>query len=148
MAYFELDVTKARGIKTIEVVATGNGEKSTYKVEIDVVNPNPITSRVIDKELQDNGNGTLEFSTFGVPGSNHATIEFSTLPPMDFSRRMEYLIRYPHGCVEQTTSSIFPQLYLADVFDLTDKKKQEIKRNIEIAINKLGCFQNATGGLG
>jgi uncharacterized protein YfaS (alpha-2-macroglobulin family) len=148
MAYFELDVTKARGIKTIEVVAAGNGEKSTYKVEIDVVNPNPITSRVIDKELQANGNSTLEFSTFGVPGSNHATIEFSTLPPMDFSRRMAYLIRYPHGCVEQTTSSIFPQLYLADVFDLTNKKKQEIKRHIEIAINKLGRFQNATGGLG
>ena len=148
MAYFELDVTKARGIKTIEVIASGNGEKSTYKVEIDVVNPNPITSRVIDRELQANGNTTIEFSTFGVPDSNHATIEFSTLPPMNFSRRMEYLIRYPHGCVEQTTSSIFPQLYLADVFDLTDKKKQEIKHNIEIAINKLGRFQNATGGLG
>ena len=67
---------------------------------------------------------------------------------MNFSERMEYLIRYPHGCVEQTTSSIFPQLYLADVFDLTEKKKKQVQRNIEIAIGKLGRFQNATGGLG
>ncbi|WP_299117339.1 MG2 domain-containing protein [uncultured Winogradskyella sp.] len=148
MVYFELDVTKAKGINTIEVVATGNGEKSTYKIEIDVENPNPMTSRVIDKELQANGNQTINFSTFGVLGSNHATVEFSTLPPMDFSKRMEYLIRYPHGCVEQTTSSIFPQLYLADVFDLTEKKKKQVQRNVEIAIGKLGRFQNATGGLG
>ena len=44
MAYFELDVSKAKGFNTIEVVANGNGEASTYKVEIDVNNPNPITS--------------------------------------------------------------------------------------------------------
>ncbi|WP_431138042.1 hypothetical protein, partial [Psychroserpens mesophilus] len=62
-------------------------------------------------------------STFGEPGTNYATVEFSTLPPMDFSKRMAYLIRYPYGCVEQTTSSVFPQLYLTDIFDLTDKKK-------------------------
>ncbi|WP_299365092.1 MG2 domain-containing protein [Winogradskyella sp.] len=148
MVYFELDVTKAKGINTIEVVATGHGEKSTYKVEIDVENPNPMTSRVIDNELQANANTTIDFSTFGVPGTNSATVEFSTLPPMDFSRRMAYLIRYPHGCVEQTTSSVFPQLYLADIFDLTEKKKKEIQRNIENGIRRLGNFQNPDGGLG
>ena len=67
---------------------------------------------------------------------------------MDFSKRMEYLIRYPHGCVEQTTSSVFPQLFLADIFDLTPQKKKKIQRNIENGIKRLGRFQNATGGLG
>ncbi|MBC3845927.1 hypothetical protein H8K90_06020 [Winogradskyella echinorum] len=148
MVYFELDVTKAKGINTIEVVATGNGEKSTYKVEIDVENPNPFTSRVIDSELQANAKQTVEFSTFGVPGTNSATVEFSTLPPMDFTKRLAYLILYPHGCVEQTTSSVFPQLFLADIFDLTPQKKKQVQRNIESGINRLGRFQNAIGGLG
>jgi len=148
MVYFELDVTKAKGINTIEVIATGNGEKSTYKVEIDVENPNPFTSRVIDKELQANSNQTFNITTFGVPGSNSATVEFSTLPPMDFTKRMEYLIRYPHGCVEQTTSSVFPQLFLADIFDLTPQKKTQVQQNIENGINRLGRFQNSSGGLG
>ncbi|MHA7841984.1 MAG: alpha-2-macroglobulin family protein [Winogradskyella sp.] len=148
MVYFELDVSKAKGINTIEVIASGNGEKSNYKVEIDVENPNPMTSRVIDKELAANGNQTIEFSTFGEPGTNYATVEFSTLPPMDFSKRMAYLIRYPYGCVEQTTSSVFPQLYLTDIFDLTDKKKKEVQQNIENGIRRLGTFQNPDGGLG
>jgi alpha-2-macroglobulin len=148
MVYFELDVTKAKGINTIEVVGTGNGERSSYKVEIDVENPNPMTSRVIDRELQANGNQNIDITTFGVPGSNSATVEFSTLPPMDFTKRMEYLIRYPHGCVEQTTSGVFPQLFLTDIFDLTTDKKKQVQRNIENGIRRLGNFQNASGGLG
>ncbi|MFK7782183.1 alpha-2-macroglobulin family protein [Psychroserpens sp.] len=147
MAYFELDVSKAKGINTVEVIASGHGERSTYKVELDVVNPNPITSKYENAELEANSNKTLEFSTFGVLGSNTATIEFSTLPPMDFSKRLQYLIQYPHGCVEQTTSGVFPQLYLTDIFDLKYEKKQKIQSNIESGIKRLGSFQRPDGGL-
>ncbi|SHG88090.1 alpha-2-macroglobulin family protein [Winogradskyella jejuensis] len=147
MAYFELDVTKAKGINTIEVVASGNGETSYYKVEIDVENPNPISSKVIDKELQAKSSQDVTFSTFGVSGTNMATVEFSTLPPMDFNKRLAYLIRYPHGCVEQTTSGVFPQLYLTDIFDLTSTRKKEIQDNIKSGINRLASFQRHDGGL-
>ncbi|WP_431133995.1 alpha-2-macroglobulin family protein [Psychroserpens mesophilus] len=147
MAYFELDVSKAKGVNTVEVIATGNGETSTYKVELDVVNPNPITSKFETAELEANATETFSFSTFGVPGSNFATVEFSTLPPMDFSKRLQYLIRYPHGCVEQTTSGVFPQLYLTDIFDLTYEKRQKIQSNIENGIKRLGNFQRPNGGL-
>ncbi|MFG6685158.1 alpha-2-macroglobulin [Mariniflexile sp. HNIBRBA6329] len=147
MTYFELDVSKAKGINTIEVIATGNGEKSTYKVELDVINPNPITSIPIDKTLEANESQSLDFSTFGVTGTNRATVEFSTMPPMDFSRRLQYLIQYPHGCVEQTTSSVFPQLFLSDIFDLTYDKKKQIESNIKNGIIQLGHFQQTNGGL-
>ena len=147
MAYFTLDVSQAKGINTIEIIATGNGEKATYKVEIDVVNPNPITSKFIDLELQANGTQKVEFTTFGVTGSNLAEIEFSTLPAMDFNGRMQYLIRYPHGCIEQVTSSVFPQLYLANIFDLSIQHKQEMQDNIKEGIKSIGLFQNANGGL-
>ncbi|MEL6811677.1 MAG: MG2 domain-containing protein [Bacteroidota bacterium] len=144
---FEFDVLPAIEFQTIEVIASGNGESASYKVEIDVENPNPISQKTTPYTLDENGSQTLDFDTFGVPGSNGATLEFSTLPPMDFSRRMEYLIRYPHGCVEQTTSGAFPQLYLDDVFDITFTKKEEIRKNVEAAITRLGNFQTADGGL-
>ena len=147
MTYFQLDVSKAKGINTVEVIATGNGEKSTYIVELDVINPNPITSKPIDKILEGKATETVTFSTFGIAKTNSATIEFSTMPPMDFSRRLQYLIQYPHGCVEQTTSSVFPQLYLTDIFDLTLDKKQQIQNNIENGIKRLGHFQRPNGGM-
>lgn len=147
MAYFKLDVSKAKGINTVEVIATGNGERSTYKVELDVFNPNPITSIYENTKLEASTSETLTFKTFGVAGSNSATVEFSTLPPMDFSKRLQYLIKYPHGCVEQTTSGVFPQLYLADIFDLKYEKKQEIQSNIKNGIKRLGNFQRPNGGM-
>ncbi|PKA83024.1 hypothetical protein ATE92_1170 [Ulvibacter sp. MAR_2010_11] len=144
---FEFEVLPSSSIQTVEVKASGNGETASYKVEIDVENPNPITQRTVQYTLSENGNETINFETFGVAGSNGALLEFSTLPPMDFGKRMEYLIQYPHGCVEQTTSAAFPQLFLAEVFDITFDKKKEIQTNVEAAIRKLGTFQNTAGGM-
>ncbi|MEE9408806.1 MAG: MG2 domain-containing protein [Polaribacter sp.] len=147
MVYFELDVLKANDINTVEIIATGNGEKSTYKVELDVVNPNSITSKIIDKNIEGKQTQTINFETFGVEDSNTAILELSTIPQINFTRRLDYLIRYPHGCVEQTTSSVFPQLFLNDLFDLTSDMRRKIQNNIENGINRLGNFQKANGGL-
>lgn len=148
---FEFDVSTALNvtdaIQTIEVTASGNGEKASYKVEIDVENPNPISQKSTQFTIAENGSQTINFETFGVSGSNAAMLEFSTLPPMDFGRRMEFLIHYPYGCLEQTTSSAFPQLYLGEVFDITFDKKKEIEKNIKATIERLGRFQTANGGL-
>jgi len=145
MAYFDVEVIK-NGIGTIDVVVSGHGEKATYSIEVDAVNPNPVTTEVIDVVLQPNSSQKIELNTFGVIGTNRAHLEVSSLQSINFSERMQYLIRYPHGCVEQTTSSVFPQLYLSDVFDLNKDRKDEIQKNVQIAINKLAKFQKSNGG--
>ncbi|MAP55757.1 MG2 domain-containing protein [Altibacter sp.] len=144
---FEFEVLPTNTVQVIDVIASGNGETARYKVEIDIENPNPVSQKAVSYTLSENGAKAIAFETFGVAGSNEAIVEFSTLPPMDFGKRMEYLIRYPHGCVEQTTSAAFPQLFLDDVFDITFDKKQEIQKNVAAAIRKLGTYQNTGGGL-
>lgn len=144
---FDFEVLPSTAFQTIDVSVSGNGETAKYSVEIDVENPNPISQKTTQYTLTENGSETLNFSTFGVSGSNGATLEFSTVPPMNFGKRLEYLIRYPHGCIEQTTSGAFPQLYLAEVFDITYDKKQEIEKNIKAAVQRLSRFQGTDGGL-
>ncbi|MDO6515930.1 alpha-2-macroglobulin family protein [Zobellia uliginosa] len=146
MAYFELEVADFKGIGKVVVEASGNGEKASFEIPIDVVNPNPVTSDKQEVVLEPNSSKNISLETFGISGSNSAQIEFSTLPPMDFNGRMQYLIRYPHGCVEQVTSAAFPQLYLNDIFDLDGNKKKRIQQNIVRAVKTLGGYQNATGG--
>src|SRR5690606_17726556 len=41
----------------------------------------------------------------------------------------------------------FSQLFLADVFDITADKKQQIQKNVEAAIQRLNTYQNTDGGL-
>ncbi|NND63369.1 MAG: hypothetical protein HKN48_09265, partial [Flavobacteriaceae bacterium] len=144
---FEFEVLPAAQFQTIEILASGSGETAKYSVEIDVENPNPITQTTEYFTLSGNQTQEINFETFGVAGTNGATLEFSTLPPMDIDKRLGYLIRYPHGCIEQTTSGAFPQLFLDDIMDITFDKKKAINNNIEAAIRRLGNFQIGNGGL-
>lgn len=146
MAYFNLEVGSTTGIGKIDIIATSGKEKSIYSVEIDVTNPNPVTNAYSDSMIEPNSSKTISWKTFGVSGSNKASIEVSSVPTVDFGRRLNYLIQYPHGCVEQTTSAVFPQLYLTDIMDLDAVRKQDIQRNVTAGIQKLGNFQVANGG--
>ncbi len=147
MTYFDIEVLEGASITDIEVVAKGAGEKASYKVPIDIINPNPMTTEVTSVVLEPNGQEEINFEAFGISGSNSATIEMSSLPPMNFESRLSYLIRYPHGCVEQTTSAAFPQLYLEDIFSLSSEKKAKIQKNIEAAIYRLKRYIQPNGGL-
>ncbi|MET3047192.1 alpha-2-macroglobulin family protein [Flavobacterium covae] len=147
MAYFDVSVGNTTGIGKLQVIATSGNEKSIYEVEIDVINPNPVTTLTTDALLAGNAKKTMTWKAFGVTGSNHAMVEIASIPTIDFGRRLDYLIQYPHGCVEQTTSSVFPQLYLTDVIDVDSDKKSQIQRNVTAGIERLTSFQLSTGGM-
>ncbi|MEN9908236.1 MAG: hypothetical protein RLZZ540_1385 [Bacteroidota bacterium] len=147
MAYFNLVVGSATGIAKVQIIATSGKEKSVYDVEIDMTNPNPVTNTFTDVILPPNSTKTISWKTFGVSGSNKARLEVSSMPTMNLNGRLQYLIQYPHGCVEQTTSSVFPQLYLNDVVDLDATRKGIIQKNITAGITRLGSFQLSNGGV-
>ncbi|MCM4150510.1 hypothetical protein DHD05_02810 [Arenibacter sp. N53] len=146
MAYFQLKVADYSGVGRVVVEASGNGERASFEIPIDVVNPNPLTTVTEEVVLEGNSNRTLDFKTFGITGSNQAEVELSTLPPLNFNGRMQYLIQYPHGCLEQTTSTAFPQLFMADIFDISSTRKKEIQQNVENAIKRIGSYQMPSGG--
>ncbi|KGO87205.1 membrane protein [Flavobacterium rivuli WB 3.3-2 = DSM 21788] len=146
VAYFDLEVNDLIGLGKVTVTATSGKEKASYDVELDIMNPNPVTQNYKEVILEPGKQGTINWASFGVTGTNKARLEVSSFPPMDFNRRLDYLIQYPHGCVEQTTSSVFPQLYLADIADVDATRKSKIQRNVTAAIQRLGQFQVASGG--
>ena len=147
MAYFNLAVGSVTGIGKVQIVATSGAAKSVYDVEIDMTNPNPVTNKFTDVILEPNSAKTISWKTFGVTGSNKAKLEISSMPTINLNGRLQYLIQYPHGCVEQTTSSVFPQLYLSDIMDLDATRQQLTQKNITAGITKLGSFQLSNGGI-
>ena len=146
MAYFTIEVGEATGIEKVEVLVSSGKEKASYAVEIDLVNPNPVTNAYQDYIIEPNSSAKINWTTFGVSGSNSAKVEISSMPTIDINRRLQYLIQYPHGCLEQTTSGVFPQLYLADIVDMTSKQKQNIQKNVTGGITRISNLQMANGG--
>ena len=146
VVYFDLEVNDLIGIGKVTIIATSGKEKASYDVELDIINPNPVTQNYKELVLEPGKQATIGWNSFGVAGTNKARLEVSSFPPIDFNRRLDYLIQYPHGCVEQTTSSVFPQLYLADIADIDQARKSKIQKNVTAALQKLGQFQVAGGG--
>ena len=48
-------------------------------------------------------------------GTTRHRLVVAPLPDLDLLGPLRDLVRYPHGCLEQTTSKIFPQIYLRDL---------------------------------
>lgn len=77
-------------------------------------------------------------------GTANATLKLSPTPILDMDKRIKYLLNYPYGCIEQTTSAVLPQLFL-DKFS-TEFDKQKAINNINAAIERYSNFQTADGG--
>ncbi len=143
---FDLTVKSEVGIATVEVIASSGNFKGNDKIEIDIRNPNTAISRTTDYVLAAGKNWSNDMVPFGVSGTNAAIVEVSNMPPINLGSRLRYLIQYPHGCIEQTTSSVFPQLYLDQVKALTEMEKTTIQNNITAGINRLKSFVQSDGG--
>ncbi len=144
--YFSAKVNNSTGIGNIKIIASGGGEQAVYQTEIDVRNPNPYTTQVTETTLQPGQSWNSTVSMIGDVQSSKATLEVSSIPAIDLQKRLTYLITYPHGCIEQTTSAVFPQLVLNELLDLSDKQKAEIDRNVKQALQKYNNFQQSDGG--
>jgi uncharacterized protein YfaS (alpha-2-macroglobulin family) len=82
----------------------------------------------------------------GREGSNTLIASFSRLPPLNLEKRLDFLIRYPHGCVEQVTSGAFPQLFLDKILALDDNRLAEIRTNVNAGIVHVLGMQLMSGG--
>jgi len=147
LVMFDLDVKSFIGVGKVKIIAKGASETATYDVELNVRNPNPPITKVIEKELAPGEAWSTAYAPVGMPGTNRATLEVATIPPLNLTKRLDYLIEYPYGCVEQTTSAGFPQLYLGQLLDLTPRQNAEVDRNIKTTISRLKNFQTNDGGL-
>jgi hypothetical protein len=145
--YFEVQVGEQTGIAHVTVTAQSGSDKSVSNVEIDVLNPNPEITRVQSFLLEAGKNKDADAELFGLPGTNSLAVELSSIPAIDLGRRMKYLLEYPYGCVEQTISAAFPQLYLSQVMDCDENTVKRSARNVTAAINRLHSFRRPDGSL-
>ena len=115
-AMFRVRAKRATGPGAIKVSVQGLNETFTDQTDITV---RPAASLV--KNTQSGGitGGKTEVITIGntnfLPGTARTTLALSRSPVMQYGKELAYLLGYPHGCLEQTISKAFPQLYFADL---------------------------------
>ncbi|MFB6455450.1 alpha-2-macroglobulin [Chitinophaga sp. Hz27] len=146
IVYFDVKVKPQTGVAKIKVTAVSGREAAEDNVELQVRNPNPFVTNVSEYTLEAVKGWSTNYTPVGMAGTNTGVLEVSTIPSLNLGKRLQWLIGYPHGCIEQTTSGVFPQLVLNQLMDLKDSQVAEIDRNVKAGINKLRSFQTSDGG--
>ncbi|MCD4817959.1 MAG: hypothetical protein K8S23_04650 [Candidatus Cloacimonetes bacterium] len=143
--FFDLTVKDEIGVAKIKIKAVSKKYQTESNTEIAI---RPISPRIYHSEQKICAKGkSVNFAIpqKGIKGTNNSSITISKRKKVDFYKRLQFLIRYPYGCLEQTTSSGFPQLYLKNLMVLYDDSHEKIDSNINSTITRLRRFQKING---
>lgn len=144
---FKLKTGAVQGVTKVKIIARSGKYTSTYEMEVPIRIANPPTIDVQQIALQPHETKAIPVQLLGVNGTNQLIVESSSIPELNIKSRVDELIAYPHGCLEQTTSALFPQLYLNDLTTLTTSDKEMLQANIKAGFEKYKSFQTSSGGL-
>jgi uncharacterized protein YfaS (alpha-2-macroglobulin family) len=145
MVNFDLQVAERTGLAKVEINAAAGPVRTDYQVEVDVRNPNPPVTEALSSLIDINSLWETSFETIGMSGTQEAVLELSDIPPLNLAKRLQYLISYPHGCIEQTVSAAFPQLFLPAVAELSETEQSQVEENIRQAIQRISAFRTSEG---
>ncbi len=144
--FFNGTVKEELGIENITISLDSGSFSMKDTTQIDIKAPNPYTLISKNYTLDSNKSITIESPTSYIKNSNKGKITISASPIISIDHRLLWLIRYPYGCIEQTTSSVFPQLFIDKLSNANFIDKETMVHNINAGIARIATFQTADGG--
>ena len=143
---FRVRTTQRTGIATAKVIAEGNGERSEYSIGVEVRNPNPEIRRTVVKSVEPGKTFSVGVNEFGTTEVNAARVEVSSLPAIGLRDKLEFMMSYPHACLEQQTSRAFVQMLYPEVAPVTPAEKDTLSKQVRAFIARVAQFQLPNGG--
>ncbi len=141
---------RAFGKGEVLLSAQTSSERYIHKVEIPVLQPYPLTTHTIKGESAQNE--TFEIPETYMQGSTPPKIDVTVSNNFVVQLRssLNYLIGYPYGCAEQTSSKMLAMLYLepfvqGDIDEETRHLLDDRKHFISEGIDKLYDMQRESG---
>ncbi|MFN7161010.1 MAG: MG2 domain-containing protein [Candidatus Gracilibacteria bacterium] len=133
------------------ISTTGVGDHVTDRLNV-------YPAQVVDTFGQ-SGQGTGNFSTTLTSGKLSAealatgdlTIYASGGLTANLKKQLQYLLMYPYGCSEQTTSVLFSNVILKEYLEKSNLElegisSEDIEKNVSMAFQKLYNYQSDNGG--
>lgn len=144
------------------IVAGVSPDASTRKRHSDLVEskfpvryPMPLLrqNQLVSLNNQNDSNDLLKnLDQSLLQGTGQLDVEISRSLLLEAGGAIDYLLNYPYGCVEQTTSSMLPWLAVDELRDvspaLAKNTEEEVRDAVQHGVNRLLSMQNSDGGFG
>ena len=142
---YQVEVLNKTGKLKIEMDVTGGNKSMKETTDILVNYPNSYETSVTKNIINPGKDLVYTVKPKGYSEVFEAKIMVSGLKVPNFTQYAADLIDYPYGCLEQTTSSGFAQLYLDKILTLTPNENKLRLENLNIAVNRIAKYQQPSG---
>jgi len=145
---FSIVAPPSMGLAKIVVSVNSMNETFNDSTDITIRPATTLVKKSLNGEIQ--GTGTISLQHEFIPSSASAVVTVSSNPMVKLGKSLSYLIGYPYGCVEQTTSKAFPQIYFSDLVKnmrFGNSSGESPVENVQAAIVKLQGMQIYNGAL-
>jgi alpha-2-macroglobulin len=152
--YFTVKTGDAAGNVRFVATASGNGEQSRSTTEVGI-RPDLPPINIEDA-------GAVTQATLELPGKDldrfrpetlRRIVRIGPIPIVQFAGKLEHLLHYPYGCIEQTVSSAFPLIYIGDVARALDPGLFDPKKGhadpaalVQAGLSRVATMQLPGGG--
>ncbi len=143
---FDVTTPEEIGVLDFEITAVSGNEKTVEKIQIDLRPSSAALTKSQNYLTEAGKTSDMALKTFGMAGTNKAHISVSRGLNFSFEPYVDQLSRYPHGCLEQSVSAVFPQIYLNKMNILTDLQKMSFRQRFKAVIQRLRVLQQSDGG--
>jgi alpha-2-macroglobulin len=142
---FNINSLAELGTADITIIASSERKTVTQTIHLPVRASSTLLFRTEEQTIRRGEKASFEVPSDGIKGSSRLRFTVHRRGDLNIGHRLGWLIHYPYGCIEQTTSAVFPQLFLHD-FIKTDKQASSIDKNVTAGIERLKSFQLPNGG--
>ncbi|WP_084650715.1 alpha-2-macroglobulin family protein [Runella zeae] len=154
---FVVKAAQAMGTGTITVTVNNGKEKFVEKTELTVRPASSLLKTAQSGSIAAGSQGMIDLRGNDlIPNTVSSKIIVSRSPMVQYAKALDYLLGYPHGCIEQTISKAFPQIYFADIAKSIAPKTYVVKTgasdfnpnfNVQAAIQKIESMQLPSGAV-
>ncbi|MEZ5015980.1 MAG: alpha-2-macroglobulin [Flavipsychrobacter sp.] len=147
---FNISAENSIGKGKVDVTVKALNEAFENETEIAVRPPAGLQKKYIAGSVKAGSSQPINIDNNFMPQSIRGQLIVSKSPLIEFTKDINDLIRYPYGCIEQTTSTAFPQLYYYDlVKSITSIEDKDMNPgyNVREAIQKIQSMQQYNGGM-
>ncbi|WP_210485851.1 alpha-2-macroglobulin family protein [Rufibacter aurantiacus] len=147
---YKLVAAPVIGPASVKVVVKALGEQFSTTTELSVRPAAPLAQITQAGTLKNAASVQINSTPDFLPSSVSSKLVVSTSPLVQFNDDITYLLQYPHGCLEQTTSTAFPLLYYTDLSRSLNQQQKGRTYNpaylVQEAITKIEGMQQYDGG--
>ncbi len=150
MLSYSISTANDIGPSGIDIEVKAGGDTYTHHTDITVRPNSPLLKLTGSGVIKGAQTQSVQMEELNfIPSTVRRKLVVSKSPMTEFTKDFSYLLRYPYGCIEQTTSQGFPLLYFSDLSEETmDSDNQQLNANYVVneVIKRIYLMQLYSGG--